>query len=123
MTTEGRKGETLSAIIRIIVRIYFRCVSIKNTNIPSWEATSSRAFKKFTNSMESRVSFWCLENRFSVPNSEQITPDGYLPPCFCKKFFNIAHNLFPWSLFPSGSSDKILRISLPSYIRQPVLPS
>jgi len=35
-TTEGRKGESLSAVILTIVRIYFRCFSIKNTNIPSW---------------------------------------------------------------------------------------
>jgi hypothetical protein len=59
MTTEGRKGETLIAVITTIVRIHFRCFNIKNTNIPSWEATSSRAFKKFTNCMKSKVSFWC----------------------------------------------------------------
>jgi hypothetical protein len=58
-TTEGRKGETLSVVIPTIVRIYFRCFSIKDTNITSWEATSSRAFKKFTNSTESKFSLWC----------------------------------------------------------------
>jgi hypothetical protein len=56
MATEDRKGESLSAVIPTIVRIYFRCFNIKNKNIPSWEATSSRAFKKFT---ESKFSLWC----------------------------------------------------------------
>ena len=59
MITEGRKGEPFSAVVPTIVRIYFCCFNIKNTNIPSWEATSSQMFKKFTNSTESRFSLWC----------------------------------------------------------------
>ena len=58
-TTEGRKGEPLSAVIPTIVRIYFLCFSIKDTTIPSWEATRFCAFKKITNSTESKFALWC----------------------------------------------------------------